>query len=164
MFGGKSSELLRRMRRDRVAGKSVLLVTHSSDTRYDDAESTTAVNTHDGVRSSALRVSCIKDGLPQMQAVDSVFVDELQFFPDLHNLEHVETVTAAGLLHQHIGAAFPNVLASMHLWHDIVFLHAVCSRCGSQYASRTKRTMPIGESMVGGAESYTALCAKCFID
>ena len=34
MFAGKTSEMLRRMRRESIAGKATMLVCHASDTRY----------------------------------------------------------------------------------------------------------------------------------
>ena len=160
MFAGKTSEMLRRMRRESIAGKATMLVCHASDTRY---TSDGAVASHDGARVRAVKVECIKDAVKQMQAADIVFVDEAQFFSDLHELAAVPNVVAAGLLHQYTGQTFPHMMDTMDLWHNITFLHAVCSKCGSQYACRTQRTAPVGDSMVGGAESYTPVCAKCFI-
>lgn len=160
MFAGKTSELLRRLRRETIAGKATMLICHASDTRYTSGGS---VASHDGARVDAVKVECIKDAVKQMQAADVVFVDEAQFFSDLHELAAVPNVVAAGLLHQYTGQTFPHMTDTMDLWHNITFLHAVCSKCGSQYACRTQRTAPVAETMVGGAESYTPVCASCFI-
>ena len=43
MFAGKSTELLRRVRRHSFSGKSVLYVKYAADTRYD----VTCISTHD---------------------------------------------------------------------------------------------------------------------
>ena len=45
MFSGKSTELLRRLERHRIAHKNVILIKHKSDMRYEGSES--CVVTHD---------------------------------------------------------------------------------------------------------------------
>ena len=45
MFSGKSTELLRRLKRHEIAKKNVILVKHYSDNRYKDSDS--SVVTHD---------------------------------------------------------------------------------------------------------------------
>ena len=51
MFSGKSTELLRRLERHRIAHKNVVLIKHKSDLRYEGSES--CVVTHDQKRKEA---------------------------------------------------------------------------------------------------------------
>lgn len=51
MFSGKSTELLRRLQRQRIAKKNVLLIKHSSDQRYQGSDR--CVVTHDQMKNEA---------------------------------------------------------------------------------------------------------------
>lgn len=162
MFAGKSSELLTRMRRDAVAGKRCVLVCHESDQRYTHGDE---VVTHNGTRMQAVRTRLLADVMDQLRAADTIGIDEGQFFPDIHLLGELDArkhTLVAALLHQFTGAVFPLIAGSMHLWDDIVYLHAVCWRCKCFNASRTVRLTPVNDTMVGGAEAYAAACHICF--
>ena len=163
MFSGKSSNLLARVRREKIAGKNVLLVRHRADTRY--ASTTSDVVTHDAVRAEALAASTIGEALDAMHSADVVAIDEIQWFEDLHLLEELDPSKAcvvAGLLHQYTGAVFPTMFPLLPLLDNIVFFHAVCAVCKSQNASRSHRFAPPSESLVGGSEAYRPLCWQCF--
>jgi thymidine kinase len=162
MFAGKSSELLTRLRRDAVAGKKCVLVCHASDRRYTQRDE---VVTHNGTRMQALRAERIADVMDQLRDADTVGIDEGQFFPDIHLLGELgadKHVAVAALMHQFTGKPFPLIASSMHLWDDIVYLHAVCWRCKAYTASRTVRLTPVDDTLVGGAEAYAAACKLCF--
>lgn len=51
MFSGKSTELLRKLQRHRIARKQVLLIKHSSDERYPGSDR--CVVTHDHLKNEA---------------------------------------------------------------------------------------------------------------
>jgi len=163
MFSGKSSNLLERVRRERIAGKDVLLVRHRDDTRYDTGRSD--VVTHDAVRAEALAAGTIIEALEAMRTADVVAIDEIQWFGDVHLLAELDPSKAcvvAGLLHQYTGVVFPSMLALLPLLDNIVFFHAVCAVCKSQNASRSHRFAPPSKSLVGGSEAYRPLCRQCF--
>jgi len=82
MFAGKSSALLSIVRRHRALGWSVMVVTHSSDTRY--GTDPQVVN-HDQQRCPAIATHALMHLLEseEYRSARLVVVEESQFFPDL---------------------------------------------------------------------------------
>ncbi len=79
MFSGKSTELLRRIRRHTFAKKRCVLLRHSIDMRF-------ALNktfTHDAQQVDALRCASIADVKHTLEQHQVVGIDEGQFFPDV---------------------------------------------------------------------------------
>ena len=173
MLAGKSSELLRRVRRFRYAGKRVLLVKPALDKRY----STDSVVTHDKVSEAATVVSHLAD--PALASAlsehDVCAIDEAQFYPDL-----VDTVprlmrahpsvrfVVAGLNATYLsepfrGPEYGNVWLLGPLASNVHFLTGVCSRCGHDGASRSARVVPSdGEVLrLGGPDVYACMCQRC---
>ena len=65
MFSGKSSEVLRRVRRFQHARKQTLTIKYAGDTRYDEgAEHHDNLSTHDKLRAPALCASRLLPLLP----------------------------------------------------------------------------------------------------
>ncbi len=79
MYSGKTSELLRYVRRAKLANKSTYIIKFAGDDRYSSGE----VVTHDYVKDYAHPVD--KDGLSslQLEPYENIFVDEAQFFTNL---------------------------------------------------------------------------------
>ena len=83
MFAGKSTELLRRVRRFQIAGKKCLTIKYNDDTRY----SKTHISTHDHQMIEAK--SCYRlEELDNQEGVswtnfDVIGIDEGQFFEDV---------------------------------------------------------------------------------
>lgn len=165
MFGGKTSALLAELRRFQLADQACLLLKHSSDARFDAQN----VTTHDGVAVRAVCSDTLGAQLPAMLRCSHVFIDEIQFFPDLACLEQLVTagvtVFAAGLLTQFNGTPFPCMQQHISLWTDIRFFHGVCVTCKSVRACRTMRLTPVTQhtNMVGGSESYAPVCHACHL-
>jgi thymidine kinase len=80
MFAGKSTELLRRVKRFEIAGKKTLSIKYSADTRY----SKDAISTHDlqiKLAFACKKLSDISDH--DWSCFDVIGIDEGQFFEDL---------------------------------------------------------------------------------
>ena len=82
MFSGKSTELLRRLQRQKIARKKVLLIKHASDQRYEGSDR--YVVTHDQVKTEAkLVIEKLDERLFQRSdylEANVVGIDEAQFF------------------------------------------------------------------------------------
>lgn len=96
MFSGKSTELLRRLRRHELASKKVVLVKHMADDRY--SPDSKGVLTHDliGKTASLVTSDLTRDLLPQFGDADVIGIDEGQFFTDVP--EVAEALSARGKL------------------------------------------------------------------
>ena len=79
MFSGKSTELMRRIKRHIIAKHDCIVVKYINDTRY-------AVNemaTHDKQFLKATSSSKLEDIYESLMAHNVIGIDEGQFFPDV---------------------------------------------------------------------------------
>jgi thymidine kinase len=167
MFSGKTEELLRRIKRARLARQGTLLFKPRVDDRYDAVK----VVTHEGVNADALPVANADELLRSVSVdVAVVGVDEVQFF-DATIVEALDSladrgkrVIVAGLDQDYRGRPFGPVPALMAIAEYVTKLHAVCARCGAE-ASRSQRLVAQETQLfVGGAAAYEARCRDCFVD
>jgi thymidine kinase len=167
MFSGKTEELLRRIKRARLARQRTQLFKPRVDDRYDAVK----VVTHEGVNADALPVSTAEELVASVTAdVAVVGVDEVQFF-DASIVEALDRlanrgkrVIVAGLDQDYRGRPFGPVPSLMAIAEYVTKLHAVCARCGAE-ASRSQRLVAQeAQLFVGGAAAYEARCRDCFVD
>ncbi|MFH1823194.1 MAG: thymidine kinase [archaeon] len=79
MFCGKTEELLRRLRREQIAGSYVQLFKPELDNRY----ASDKVVTHEGISLKAISVKTIDQMLDELEEKTQVIgIDEIQFFDD----------------------------------------------------------------------------------
>jgi len=170
MFSGKTEELIRRVRRAKIARQKVQVFKPAIDTRYSARE----VTSHNGMQLGAVPVRDVEH-LRSLIDPDTtvVAIDEAQFY-DASVVELCEEladrgirVIVAGLDMDFRGVSFgpmPELLAHAEL---VDKLHAICVVCGRP-ASRTQRLVdgkpaayddPI--VLVGASEVYEARCRCC---
>ncbi|XP_067287519.1 thymidine kinase, cytosolic [Pseudorasbora parva] len=163
MFSGKSTELMRRVRRFQVAQYSCLLIKYAKDTRY----SQTGMATHDMSTMEAVPASCLRDVWALALQACVIGIDEGQFFPD--TVEFCEemanmgkTIIVAALDGTFQRKAFGNILNLVPLAESVVKLNAVCMQCFKE-AAYTKRLGAEKEvEVIGGADMYHAVCRSCY--
>lgn len=80
---GKSTELLRRVRRHLAAARKCLLIKYKGDMRYGQDQ---LLTTHDMVHMAAKSVAALTEADNTVWHYDVVAVDEGQFFPG--NISH----------------------------------------------------------------------------
>jgi thymidine kinase len=170
MFSGKTEELIRRVRRAKIAKQNVQVFKPAMDTRY----TTEAVTSHNGLGVEAVPVQSAAEIekliLPETSVVA---IDEVQFFgwevTELcQNLaDRGVRVIAAGLDMDFRGEPFGPMPVLMAQAETVEKLQAICVVCGNP-ASRTQRLIngqPAAYDdpviLVGGSESYEARCRKC---
>lgn len=169
MFAGKSEELLRRVRRARLAGLAVEVVNHAWDERHGAGRVAShaglSVPSHSVPDVGSLRA--VLEGRP----LDLLAVDEAQFFgtelvPAVEELVRGgTTVVVAGLCVTFDGRPFEPLPSLMALAEDVTKLTAVCAVCGRDAAFHQRTTggdvtdarTPSTEH-VGGTEAYEARC------
>ena len=170
MFSGKTEEMIRRVRRARIAKQKVQVFKPAIDTRYAIEQ----VKSHNGLGHDATPASSSAELLSKVEAdTEVVGIDEVQFFDA--DIVHVAQqladrgvrVIAAGLDMDFRGEPFGPMPHLMSEAEHVDKLHAICVVCGAE-ASRTQRLIdghpanyddPI--ILVGGSESYEARCRHC---
>ena len=165
MFSGKTEELIRRLRRAKVAGKHFQVFKPALDDRYSDSELVTHGNIR--MRSESVNSACeILDRLhPRTELIG---IDEANIFgPALVDVANGladggKQVIVAGLDTDYLGRPFAPMPELLAVAESITKLLAVCMRCGAP-AKHTQRLVECGELiLVGAADSYAARCRRCF--
>ncbi len=168
MFSGKSEELIRRLKRARIARQRVTCYKPDIDLRYHR----TAIASHSSQTHEACTVTNVehlREALfPLLHEVDVIGIDEAQFFdeaiiPLAVELVHLgKRVILAGLDTTFANEPFGPVPNLMALADEVTKLSAVCMVCG-QPAIHTQR---LGQSqelvVVGAAGLYEARCRTHF--
>ena len=165
MFSGKSEELVRRLRRAKIAKQTVVAFKPRIDDRYDDED----IVTHDDRRIESIRVSDAQEILANVgSGVRVVGIDEGQFLgPTLPDVcERLAgdgvRVIVAGLDQDYLGRPFEPMPALLAVAEYITKTLAVCMKCGKP-ANRTQRIIPSRERVVvGAADAYEARCRHCW--
>jgi len=165
MFSGKSEELIRRLRRARIARKRVQVFKPVIDTRYSADE----IVSHGDQRMESEVVSSAAEILARLSARTQVIgIDEANFFgTDLveltaHLADAGKQVIVAGLDTDFMGRPFPPIPDLLCLAESITKTLAICVRCGNP-AKHTQRLIESGDLIVvGAAGMYEARCRRCF--
>jgi thymidine kinase len=167
MFSGKTEELIRRLRRAKIAKQSIQVFKPAIDIRFSE----TKVTSHSGSDFEATAVQSSADILEQVMADSTVVaIDEAQFFDmDIIYVVHQLAdrgirVLVAGLDMDFRGEPFGPMPILMAQAERVDKLHAICMVCGDS-ASRTQRLID-GEParyddpivVVGASELYEARC------
>ena len=172
MYSGKSEELIRRLKRAKIAKQNIIVFKPHIDDRYSKSD----VVSHSGDSIEAIPIEKPSDIYDLIdEDIQVVGIDEVQFFDeDIVNIavdlaNKGVRVIAAGLDMDFKGEPFgptPRLLAVAEFVDKI---QAICSVCG-QPATRSQRLIdgkparyddPILQ--VGAVESYEARCRKCHV-
>jgi thymidine kinase len=168
MFSGKSEELIRRLKRARIARQRVACYKPDIDLRYHR----TAIASHGSQTHEACTVANVErlkaELFPQLQEVDVIGIDEAQFFdesiiPLTVELVHLgKRILLAGLDTTFNAEPFGPIPALMAIADEVTKLSAVCMVCGAP-AIHTQR---LGQSqelvLVGATGLYEARCRTHF--
>ncbi len=166
MFSGKSEELIRRLRRARIARQKVQVFKPKIDARYSADE----IVSHSEMRHGSHAVETSAEILAAVEAdTDVIGIDEGQFFDQglvdaANNLARRGVrVIIAGLDQDYTGKPFEPMPQLLAIAEYITKTHAICVRCG-QPANYSQRTVASEERVVvGAANSYEARCRRCFV-
>src|SRR5918998_4355518 len=166
MFSGKSEELIRRLRRARIARLKVQVFKPEIDVRF----SRDHIVSHSEMRHESRAVRNAREILELLDPeTEVVGIDEGQFF-DNDLVEIVNRlagrgvrVIVAGLDQDYTGRPFEPMPQLLSVAEFITKTHAICVKCGStaNYSQRTVASESRVE--VGAADKYEARCRKCFV-
>lgn len=164
MFSGKTEELLRRLRRAKIAQMKLAIFKPRIDHRYGQGK----IVSHDANYFPSLEVGHSAQVLKQGAQAQVVAVDEAQFFDD-GIVDVVEKLSIAGvrvivtgLDMDYLGQPFGPMPQLMAIANYVTKIHAICVRCG-QPGTHSYRLAPGDERvMIGETEAYEARCRNCF--
>jgi thymidine kinase len=189
MFSAKTERLIAELKRATYAGKRILVIKPSRDTRTEDFIASRRMHP-DGSTSITDRFpAVIVHSEAQLQQLidedgfDVLAIDEAQFFPldedksdmlgwlgravrTLLRQEREESlrILVAGLDTDFAEEPFGPMPGLLALADTIEKLKAVCMVCGSYYAHLSQRlSVDEAQVSVGDAELYQARCRACFI-
>jgi len=166
MFSGKTEELIRRLKRAKIAKQKVEIYKPAIDVRYSESE----VVSHDenSIRSTPVENSA--NILLLLGDVDVIGIDEAQFFDK--GLVDVVTqlanmgirVIVAGLDMDFKGVPFGPIPGLMAVADYVTKVHAICVRCGSiaQFSHRLSEKEQV--VLLGEKDIYEPLCRSCYLE
>ena len=168
MFSGKSSELIRRINREKSIQKKILVINFIGDNRY----SSNSIATHDNTKVNSLKLAKLSDIPPNMvKQYDSFFIDEGQFFPDLYTFVKtlVDTeckhVVISGLDGDSNRQPFGDIIKLIPISDTVDKLNAYCNKCNNgTLAPFTKKISGnVNLIEIGGSDKYLPVCRKHYL-
>ena len=164
MFSGKTEELIRRLKRAKIANLKLEIFKPAIDTRYDENN----VVSHDSNLIHSTPIDNSQTILLMANDVDIVGIDEAQFFDD-EIMNVCETlalrgirVIVAGLDMDYLGKPFGQMPKLLAIADFITKLHAICVVCGHN-ANNSYRKNPHGSQvLLGEMNLYEPRCRKCY--
>nr|WP_311176186.1 thymidine kinase [uncultured Porphyromonas sp.] len=165
MFSGKTEELLRRLRRAKIAGLRVEIFKPTIDVRYDES----AVVSHDRNTIASTPIDNSSNLLLLASDVDVIGIDEAQFFderlPDVVEqlADQGIRVIIAGLDMDFKRQPFGPMAHLCAIADSVDKIHAICIGCGS-WANYSYRLVSGDQQvMLGEAKEYQPLCRTCYL-
>jgi len=164
MFSGKTEELIRRLKRAKIANLKVEIFKPALDRRYDELR----IVSHDTNAIQSTPIDNSQKILLLAQGADVIGIDEAQFFDEeLPNVCDALAllgvrVIVAGLDMDYLGNPFgpmPSLLAKADF---VTKVHAICVICGN-IANYSYRKVPNDDQvMLGELDVYEPRCRICY--
>ncbi|HZJ43167.1 MAG TPA: thymidine kinase [Pyrinomonadaceae bacterium] len=166
MFSGKSEELIRRLRRAKIARQKVQVFKPEIDSRF----SNNHIVSHSEMRHESANSQSASEVLAKVEPdTEVVGIDEGQFFDnDLVDVANELArrgvrVIIAGLDQDYMGRPWEPMPQLLAIAEYITKTHAICMKCG-QPANYSQRTFESEERVaVGASDKYEARCRNCFV-
>ena len=181
MNGGKTTELLLRLRRYEVADKAVVLVRPRTDTRApDDTVQSKSGGSREAIVADTFDEAWEKIWPKQERMV--IGIDEVQFFGEQTLADSVmklvwqgHIIIVAGLVQKYNMHSrycldtWPSAVALYAQAHEVVKMNAICMKCKDENGvySYHRGYFPNcpdlqGAVEVGDSEIYSSLCVVCY--
>lgn len=163
MFSGKSTELIRRINKERSIDKKILIINYSGDNRY----STDSISTHNKVLVKCLKVTGLFEiPFDTINDYDSFFIDEGQFFTDLYEFVtqlvdiFKKHVIISGLDGDYNRNLFGSIIKLIPMCDTVDKLTAYCNKCNNgTHAPFTKKIQNTGVIVdIGNSDKYVPVC------
>lgn len=172
MFSGKSEELIRRLRRAKIAQQKTITFKPHIDHRY----GLEFVVSHNGSKVEARPLNNVHDIITIVEEVNAtvIGIDEAQFFSQdvvsviCKLVNNNKRVIVAGLDLDFRGAPFGCIPLLLAVADKVSKLQAICTQCGhdAHFTQRLVNGNPAKFDdpviMIGAQEAYQARCRGCY--
>ncbi|MDX2045889.1 MAG: thymidine kinase [Chitinophagaceae bacterium] len=166
MFSGKTEELIRRLKRAKIANLKTEIYKPMIDTRYDENN----IVSHDENKIISTPVNNSQNILLLAQGVDVVGIDEAQFFDaeigrvcDTLALRGIRVIVA-GLDMDYQTKPFGQMPQLLAMADYITKLHAICVKCGHIANYSYRKNNQSGQVVLGEKDIYEPRCRKCYYE
>ncbi|HEY2721113.1 MAG TPA: thymidine kinase [Chitinophagaceae bacterium] len=164
MFSGKTEELIRRLKRVKIANMKVEIFKPAIDIRYDQIK----IVSHDTNAIQSTPIDNSQKILLLAHDADVIGIDEAQFFDeelpgvcDQLALRGVRVIVA-GLDMDYLGNPFGPMPSLMAKADYVTKVHAICVICGN-IANYSYRKVPNDDRvMLGELDVYEPRCRICY--
>ena len=166
MFSGKTEELIRRVKRAKIARQQVRIFKPKMETRYDKVK----VVSHDDNYIDSFPVDTASEILNWIEGVDVVAIDEAQFFDDeivavCNDLANRGIrVIVAGLDMDFKGNPFGPMPALMATAEYVTKVHAVCTKTGNLANYSFRKAVNEDIVFLGETQEYEPLSRAAFFE
>lgn len=164
MFSGKTEELIRRLKRARIANLSVQIFKPAIDVRFHPEN----IVSHDERAIKSTPVDNSSAILELAGSVNVVGIDEAQFFDD-GIVDVCNTLAArgvrvivAGLDMDYTGKPFGKIPDLLAVADYITKLHAICVVCGHIANYSYRKAAGEGQVVLGEKDLYEPRCRSCY--
>jgi thymidine kinase len=164
MFSGKTEELIRRLRRVKIANLRVEIFKPKLDRRYHEQN----IVSHDENAITSTPIDNSQTILLLAQNVDVIGIDEAQFFddqlPDVCDQLALKgiRVIVAGLDMDYTGKPFGQMPFLLAKADYITKLHAICVRCGNIANYSFRKSTENSQVILGEKDLYEPRCRTCY--
>ncbi|HEY8895506.1 MAG TPA: thymidine kinase [Niastella sp.] len=168
MFSGKTEELIRRLKRAKIANLRVEIFKPRLDVRYDAQN----IVSHDTNAILSIPIDNSQTILLLHGDADVIGIDEAQFFddqlPDVCDQLALKgiRVIVAGLDMDFSGKPFGQIPFLLAKADYITKLHAICVKCGNiaNYSYRKQQSNNNAQFLLGEKDLYEPRCRKCYYE
>ena len=158
MYSGKTSTLLSRYLRYKVAGKNCLLIKYKEDNRYSEDK----IVTHNFIEESAYSCSLLSELDNLVKQFDIILIDEVQFYKDSSFYcdkwaNEGKIVEASGLNGDFQRKPLDQVSLLIPLCDSITHLTAVDKENGEDAPFTARLGNQSKQTLIGGNDLYKAV-------
>ena len=165
MFSGKSTELIRFIRKLKVIDTTYLLINNKLDNRYGN----NIISTHDKEKESCLSIDTLDEIIKTDEYLNAsyILIEEAHFFKDLYDfvilsLSKDKKIIIYGLDGDYKQKPIGDILRLIPHCDDIVKLKSYCKLCndGTDGNFTIRKSDNTNQLVVGGDDIYSSVCRK----
>lgn len=164
MFSGKTEELIRRLKRAKIANQRVKIFKPVIETRYHEAN----VVSHDLNSIHAKTIGSSDEMFDLVEDAVVIGIDEAQFF-DIGLINICQQlalkgirIIVAGLDMDYLGNPYGPIPGLLAVAEYITKVHAICPHCGNLATHSYRLIEDDNQILLGAANHYEPRCRVCF--